>query len=237
MINMGKRIIARARGKGGPRYRAPSHKYLGRVEYVSATDITGEVKDIVHDPSRSAPVAIIKLEDGKEIMHIAPEGLKVGDTISYGDKIELGNVLPLSKIPEGVRISAIENYPNSGPKLCRSAGSFAMIVGRVGNKIRVQLSSGRIKELNKNCRATIGIPAGSGRLEKPFVKAGKRFYALRARGKLYPRTKGVVMGAVDHPFGGSKKASTPSRSVSRHAPPGAKVGSISPKRTGKRKGR
>ena len=98
---MGKRIIPRARGKGGPRYRAPSHRYLGRVEYVPVTGITGRVVDIVHDPARTAPVAIIKFEDGKEILHVTPEGLRAGDLITYDGEPAVGNVLPLEKIPGG----------------------------------------------------------------------------------------------------------------------------------------
>jgi len=233
---MGKRIIPRARGKGGPRYRAPSHRYLGRVSYASVSGITGKVKDIVHDPARSAPVAIIKFKDRKEVLHIAPEGLKVGDLIVYNGKPEIGNVLPLSKIPEGKKICCIETSPGSGPKLCRSSGSFAIVVGGMGDKITVQFPSGKTKTLNSNCRAMIGVPAGGGRREKPFVKAGKRFYALSARGKLYPRTKGVVMSPVDHPYGGTSKRPR-GKSVSRTAPPGAKVGSISPRRMGKKKGK
>ncbi|MEM7821223.1 MAG: 50S ribosomal protein L2 [Candidatus Aenigmatarchaeota archaeon] len=232
---MGKRIIVRARGRGGPRYRAPSHRYLGRVEYLPV-GISGKVKDIVHDPGRTAPVAIIKLENGREVLHIAPEGLKAGDIVSYDGDVSVGNVLPLEKIPEGTKICCIETYPGSGPKICRSSGSFGIVSGRVGNNITVTLSSGKTKILNPKCRAMIGIPAGGGRTEKPFVKAGKRFYALSARGKLYPRVKGVVMAPVDHPYGGRSKRPKPSKTVSRFAPPGAKVGSISARRTGKRRG-
>ena len=233
---MGKRIIPRARGKGGPRYRAPSHRYLGKVSYASGAGATGKVKDIVHDPGRSAPVAIVKLKDGKEILHIAQEGLKVGDKVVYGGKADVGNVLPLSKIPEGTRICCIETFPSSGPKICRSSGSFAIAIGKVGKRITVQFPNGKTKNLVASCRATIGVPAGGGRTEKPFVKAGKRFYALSARGKLFPRTKGVVMSPVDHPYGG--RGHRPRRkAVSKSTPTGAKVGSISPKRMGKRKGR
>ncbi len=233
---MGKRIIPRARGKGGPRYRAPGHRYLGRVEYVPVTGISGRVVDIVHDPARSAPVAIVKFEDGKEILHVAPEGLNAGDLIVYDGEAVVGNVLPIAKIPEGTKVFCVETYPRSGPKLCRSSGSFAIVVGRTGNKVKVQFPSGKTIELNAECRATIGIPAGGGRTEKPWVKAGKHVYATMARGKLYPRSKGVAMSPVDHPYGGRSKRPRPSRSVSRTAPPGAKVGSISPRRTGKRKG-
>lgn len=232
---MGKRIIARARGKGGPRYRAPSHRYLGKVSYASGLGASGRVVDIVHDPGRSAPVAIVKLKSGKKILHIAPHGLSVGDEIKYGDKAKVGNVLRLADIPVGTRISGIESYPNSGPKMCRSSGSVATVVATGEDEISVQFSSGKIKRINANCRATIGVPAGGGRREKPWVKAGKRHRAMMARGKLYPRTVGVAMTPTDHPYGGKKKAPRPSGTVSRHAPPGAKVGSIAARRMGKRK--
>lgn len=233
---MGKRIIPRARGAGGPRYRAPSHRYLGRVEYVSGTGVSGRVVDIAHDPGRDAPVAIVRFDDRKEVLHIAPEGLKVGDKVSYNGELTIGNVLQLSKIPEGTKIFSVETYPGSGPKLCRSAGSFATVVGRSGNKSTVQFASGKIKELNADCRATIGVPAGGGREEKPWVKVGQKWYQMMTRGKLFPRSAGVAMSPVDHPYGGRSKRPRPSKSVSRHAPPGAKVGSISPRRVGKRKG-
>jgi len=232
---MGKRIIARARGKGGPRYRAPSHRYLGSVNYFPFGNIVGKVVDIVHDPARSAPVAIIRTEDGKEVLHIAPEGLQVGSEIEYDGKIAIGNVVELGKIPEGTKICGIETYPGSGPKLCRSSGSFAEVVGRVGDKVVVLLSSKKTKELDARCRATIGIPAASGRVEEPWVKAGKHWYAMHARGKIFPRTKGVAMTPTDHPYGGKSKRPRPSKTVARTAPPGAKVGSIAARRVGKKK--
>lgn len=232
---MGKRIIQRARGKGGPRYRAPSHRYLGKVEYFPFGNVTGRVVDIMNDPGRSAPVAIIKANDGKEIFQIAPEGLSVGTTVKYGGEVSVGNVLELGSIPEGTKIFGIETYPGSGPKLCRSSGVFAQVIGKSGNNILVQFSSGAVKEIHVRCRATVGVPAGGGRTEKPWVKVGKKWYAMHARGKIYPREAAVVMNAVDHPYGGKSHRPRPSKSVSRNAPPGAKVGSISPKRLGKRK--
>ena len=232
---MGKRIISRARGHGGPRYRAPSHRYLGSVRYFPFGNITGKVVDILNDPGRSAPVAIIKTDDGKEVLHIAPEGLQVGTEIKYGSEVGLGNVVELKYIPEGTKIFGIEAYPGSGPKFCRSSGSFAEVIGKSGDKVTVMFSSKKLKEFDGNCRATIGIPAGSGRIEKPWVKAGKRWHAMHARGKLYPRTKGVCMNPTDHPYGGKSKRPRPSKNVGRHAPPGAKVGSIAARRLGKKK--
>jgi len=232
---MGKRIIPRARGKGGPRYRAPSHKYAGKVRYNLSKDNTvGVVTDIIHDPGRNAPVAVVEFPDKSRRLHVAPEGLKVGNVINYWSGFSLGSVLPLDKMPEGTKIFGIETYPGSGPKLCRSSGSFATVKGKIKDKVRIILRSGKTKELNEKCLATIGIPAGAGRKEKPWVKAGIKVFAKKARGKLYPRVKGVSMNPVDHPFGGKTKPGIP-KSVSRHAPPGRKVGSISPRRMGKRK--
>jgi large subunit ribosomal protein L2 len=233
---MGKRIIPRARGKGGPRYKAPSHRYLGKVEYLPfAGNVV--VKDIVDDPGRSAPVAIIQLPDGKEVLHVAAEGIQCGAVISYGGEPVIGNVLPLSKIPEGAKIFGVETYPGSGPKLCRSSGCFALVAGKSEKSVKVQFPSGKTVEVNPECRATIGVPAGGGRVEKPWLKGGKHAFAMLAKGKIFPRSKGVAMTPADHPYGGRSKRPRPSRSVSRNAPPGAKVGSISPRRMGKRKGR
>ncbi len=234
---MGKRIIPRARGAGGPRYVAPSHRYLGRVDYFPFGNVSGRVVDIMHDPGRSAPVAIIKTDDGKEILHIAPEGLKAGDIITYGGEVAVGNVVELSNIPEGTKVCCIETYPGSGPKLCRSSGVFAQVIGKSGNRIAVQFPSGQIRELDVRCRVTIGVPGASGRVDKPWVKVGQKWYARHTRGKIFPRSAGVVMTPTDHPYGGKQKRPRPSRSIIRTAPPGQKVGSISPRRVGKRKGR
>jgi large subunit ribosomal protein L2 len=156
--------------------------------------------------------------------------------IFYGGEPAVGNVLSLSKIPEGTKVFSVETYPGSGPKLCRSSGSFAFVVGKTENRVKVQFPSGKTMELPSNCRATVGVPAAGGRTEKPWVTAGKRVHAMTARGKLYPRSKGVSMSPVDHPYGGRSKRPKPSRSISRTAPPGQKVGAISPRRMGKRKG-
>jgi len=227
---MGKRIIQRARGKGGPRYRAPSHRYAGKIEYGFEK---AQVIDIVHDPGRDAPLAKLKA-NGEEKFIVAAEGLKVGDSVDTSGEAKTGNVLPLYKIPKGSPIFAIESYPGSGPKLCSSAGTRAIIISHDPDKVIIQMPSKEFKSLNPNCLATIGIPAGGGRAEKPFVKAGQVFYLMQARTKLWPRTSGVKMNPVDHPFGGRTKPGTP-KTISRHAPPGAKVGSISARRSGKKK--
>ncbi len=220
---MGKNLIQQRRGKGSPTYRSPSHKYLGEVSYKDVSGV-GVIKDIVHAPGRKTPLAIVNF-NGKNKFIIPPMG------ISTGSKIEIKT---LEQIPEGSKIYDIELRPGDGGKLCRSSGSFATLISVGERKSTIMLPSRKKKTVSNKCRAIIGIPAGSGRTEKPFIKGGTKYHAMRARGKLYPRTSGVSMNAVDHPFGGSTKTGI-HKSVSRHAPPGKKVGSISPRRTGKRK--
>ena len=230
---MGKRIISRARGAGGPRYRSPTHRYAGKVSYPPAGDV--KVIDIIHDVGRDAPLVVIQMPNRATKLMIAAEGVKVGDIIEVGKGKPLnGNVLPLSEIPKGAYIFAIENNPSYGPQLCCGAGVHGVVITQEVDKVIVELPSGTSKPLNPTCLATVGIAAGGGRGDKPFLKAGQAFYAYGARNKLWPRTSGCKMNPVDHPFGGKTKPGMP-KSVSRWAPPGAKVGSIASRRTGKKK--
>jgi len=169
---------------------------------------------------------------------LAAEGLKVGDTVSCGRgaEIKAGNIIPLSDIPEGTLVYNIENSPGDGGKFCRASGTFARVLSKFTDKVVVELPSKKQKAFQNNCRASIGIIAGGGRTEKPFLKAGNKYYAMRARNKLWPIVCGQSMNAVDHPHGGSRssKKNYP-YTVSRNAPPGAKVGAIAAKRTGRKK--
>jgi large subunit ribosomal protein L2 len=224
LVNMGRPIRAQKLGKGSPTYRMPPYKFMPSIKY---RGMEGTVVDIVKDPRRNAPLAKIEYADKNRGYLVAIEGMRVGDAIGR-------RILQLKEISEGAQISSVETYPNSGPKLCRTSGSFATVVSKGIGGCLVQLPSKKMKTLHPNCRATIGIPAGEGREEKPFVKAGAKFYAAYTKGKIYPRVSGSKMNAVDHPYGGSGsgKIRPP---VSRHAPPGAKVGEISPRRTGRKK--
>ena len=190
--------------------------------------MNGIVKDIVSNPLMDAPLAQIVYEDKSTGYIIAPEGLAVGQAI--GPLVQ-----PLSAIKEGTQIFAIETSPFSGPKLCRAPGTYGTLVSKGKKNGVIKLPSKKSTSLHLNCRATLGIPAGEGRSELPFTKAGTRWHAMHARGKLYPRTSGKGMNAVDHPYGGSGHG-TVRPPVSRHAPPGRKVGTVSPRRTGKKKG-
>ena len=168
---------------------------------------------------------------------IAPEGIRVGDIVNSGEEagIKPGHIMPLKAIPEGTAIFNIESQPGDGGKFVRTSGTFAKLVGRMGNKVAIKLPSGKTKEFNPESRACIGIIAGSGRLEKPFLKAGKKYHAMRAKNKLYPKVQGTSMNALSHPFGGSS-SHTKGRPTQapRNAPPGRKVGKLAPRRTGKR---
>ena len=110
------------------------------------------------------------------------------------------------------------------------------MVAKTEKAVRIKLPSNKEKSFLPHCRAAVGIIAGGGRLEKPLLKAGIAFMKMRAKNKLYPVTSGVAMNAVDHPFGsGRGRHMGKPRTVSRHAPPGRKVGSIASRKTGKKK--
>lgn len=233
---MGKRLIQQRRGKGGI-YKSPSHRFRGDIRYPNIHDFTGTVTDIVHDPGRTAPVANIQLNNGKKIIAIANEGLRVEQQVvmSPGAPITPGNVLPLSSIPEGTRIYNIEITPGDGGKLVRAAGTSATITGH-GEKTTIQLPSGQLKSLQSNCKATIGMIAGGGRTDSPIYKAGKHWHMTRSSAKVWPSVRGVAMNPVDHPHGGGshQHVGKPS-TVSRNAPPGRKVGRLSPQKKRKDK--
>ena len=236
---MGRRIFGQRRGRGSPTFRAPSHRYKAKLDHKTPEDgevVSGTVVDIEHDPARSAPVAAIEFEDGEQRLVLAPEGITVGEEIQVGVSAEIkpGNTLPLAEIPEGVPVCNVEAKPGDGGKFARASGVNADLITHDRNAAVVQLPSGEVKRLDPQCRATIGVVAGGGRTEKPFVKAGKKYHKMRARGTKWPRVRGVAMNAVDHPFGGGGRQH-PGRpkSVSRDAPPGRKVGDISSRRTGR----
>lgn len=233
---MGKNLRQQARGKGGPRYRSPGHRFLGDVSYsyIPASVKEGVIEDIVDAPGRYAPLAVVNF-GGSKVLYLPAEGVAVGQRIDF-ESPGTGNILEIGKIPEGTKIYNIELAPGDGGRLCRSSGAFAMLISKERGACTVLLPSGTKKVLLAKCRATIGAAAGSGRVEKPFMKAGTKYYAMRSMNRLWPRTKGVAMNPVDHPFGGKAKPGKP-KSVSRHMSPGRKVGSISPRRMGKKKGK
>ncbi len=233
---MGRRLKLQRRGKGSPKYKATIHSKCD-VNYNLFTDLVrGQVINMYTDPIRSAPLVEILLADGKKTNLICAEGMITGQKIEFGRgaKQEVGNVLFLDEIAPGTQIFNIEKNFGDGGKFARASGQYATIVSKK-DIVLVKLPSGKIKEFPLNARATIGFIASSGRINKPFVTAGHRFYAMKAKGKPYPRVRGVAMNAVDHPFGGSQHHVGHSKSTSRNDPAGRKVGSIAASRSGRKK--
>ena len=242
---MGKRIRVQRRGRGSSTFRASTHKRTAPVQYLPISKrelegaFNGEIQDVFHEPGRGAPLALVKLETGESHYTAAPEGAYVGQQIQMGSKapIDIGNVLPLQHVPDGTMVCNIERTPGDGGKISRSSGSYALIVGHTPQGVMIKLPSGRTRYLNTLCRAMIGVISGAGRLDKPFLKAGARFHMMKAKGRVYPRTRGVAMVAAAHPYGSSKRGARKVTTVSRHAPPGKKVGLIAARKTGRKRRR
>tara|TARA_Y100000310_G_scaffold342215_1_gene444362 strand:- start:8705 stop:9349 length:645 start_codon:yes stop_codon:yes gene_type:complete len=209
---------------------------MDEVEQSSVT--YGVVKELVACPGHSAPLARIMYDDKEEVLLAAPLHVKVGDVVASGASApaQTGNVLPLKNVPEGSLVFNIELKPGDGGKLVRTAGCFAKVMSKVGDKVVLKLPSRKQKPVSGECRATLGVIAGDGRFEKPILKAGKKMHAMRAKNNLYPRTSGVAMNAVDHPFGSGRGRNVGKpKTAPRWAPAGRNVGLIRAKRTGRGK--
>ncbi len=234
---MGKRILTRRRGAAKPRLTSPSHKHKGAVRYPVKFQGTGKVARLMHAPGRTTVLAELAFQDGSTSLQIAAEGQAVGDDVTFTDKtmIKPGNVTIVSKIPEGTPIYNVEGRPNDGGQYCRSGGNAAEIVSHDSKGTVIRMPSGKFRRFHPECRATIGLAAGGGRGDKPFLKAGKKHHLMKTKAQRWPRVRGVAMNPVDHPHGGGAHNYTPGKtSVARGTPPGRKVGKIAPKRTGKR---
>ena len=241
---MGKRLKTQRRGRVGGPYGSPSHRHKsgkGGIKYLPINQAKGKVIDLQHDPGRTAPIANVKFSTGEKkgqnFKMLASESIAINSEINIGEgaDIVLGNILPLRAIPEGTPIYNIESQPGDGGKFVRAGGTVATLVSH-GNKTTVQLPSGQFKPFHPDCRATVGVVAGGGRKEKPFIQAGRKFHSTRSRAQKYPTVSGVAMNPVNHPHGGGAHQHVgKSSSVSKHAPPGRKVGLISPKKRKKKK--
>lgn len=158
-----------------------------------------EVLAVEYDPIRSARLALVQYKDGEKRYIIAPNNLSVGTKVASGDTAapNIGNSLPLSKIPLGVPIHNIELVPGKGAQMARSAGSSATVMSRSGGYSQLKLPSGEIRRVNEKCYATIGQV---GNIDHEKVKLGKAGRS-RHRGRR-PLTRAVAKNPVDHPMGG-----------------------------------
>ncbi len=168
---------------------------------------------------------------------IAAEGMYTGQFVYVGKKASLtvGNVLPLSQMPEGTIICNVEQKVGDRGSLARCSGNYATIIGHNFDEgvSRIKLPSGAKKVLPMNARGMVGLVAGGGRIDKPLLKAGRAYHKFKAKRNSWPKTRGVAMNPVDHPHGGGNHqhighAST----VARDSCPGQKVGLIAARRTG-----
>ena len=189
------RITVRHRGGGNRRkYRIIDFK---RQKF----DVPGTVKTLEYDPNRSAFIALIEYQDGEKRYIIAPNGLKVGDTVvaSPSADIKPGNALPLANIPTGTFIHNVELYPGKGAQLARAAGNMAQLMAEENNMALLRLPSGELRNVPVNCMATIGQV---GNVDHENVKIGK---AGRKRNMGWrPTVRGSVMNPNDHPHGGGE---------------------------------
>ncbi|HKG89818.1 MAG TPA: 50S ribosomal protein L2 [Nitrososphaeraceae archaeon] len=236
---MGKRTLVRRRGRGGKQFRAITVGKLAPAKYPNFKldeHHSGTVVDIVHERGRDAPLARIHFDDNTYSYVPAPNGTTVGSRIEIGvgATATARNILSLESIPDGTLICNIEKNAGDGGKLIKSAGSSALVFAHGTEGVTLKFPSGKFLMVNPKCRAMIGIIAGAGRKDKPFLKAGNRAKYMQAHGRLYPTVRGIAQAAVYHPHGGGRHQHIGRQSsVGRTTPPGRKVGIIAPRKTGR----
>jgi len=171
-------------------------------------DVPAKVAAIEYDPNRSANIALLHYVDGEKRYILSPGGLKVGDTVvsSAGAEIHPGNAMPLSRIPLGTQVHAIEMKPGKGAQLVRSAGTSAQLMAREGSMATLRLPSGEMRMVHIDCMATVGEVGNSEHENQRIGKAGRsRWLGKRSN------VRGVAMNPVDHPMGGGEGRSSGGR--------------------------
>lgn len=232
---MAKRIISQARGHGSGTYRVRRAAFNHRMQYPSKLQGDGTVVKLMNSPAHTAPMAKVQYSNGIFFMP-AFNGMVEGQKISFDStEVKEGNIMRLGNIPIKTNIYCIEASPGDGGIFIKTAGSSATVVRSSDNEVFVTLPSKTEKGFNKMCRAVVGVVAGEGRLDKPFMKAGNRHYLMKARGKLYPRTSAIKVNVIDHPFGSGRGKNPKPKTAKRNAPPGRRVGHLRPSRTGRKK--
>ena len=189
------RITVRHRGGGVRRkYRVIDFKR-------NKLDMNATVLTIEYDPNRSAFIALVEYEDGEKRYIIAPDGLKVGDTVRAGSDADIkpGNALALADIPVGTVIHNIEMHPGKGAQMVRSAGNMAQLMAKENGMALIRLPSGELRNVAVNCMASIGTVSNLDHENVNLGKAGRtRHLGVR------PTVRGSVMNPNDHPHGGGE---------------------------------
>ena len=171
-------------------------------------DIPARVKAIEYDPNRNARIALLFYSDGEKRYILAPDGLKVGDQVMAGEtaEVQVGNALPLSKIPLGMPLHNIEIFPGKGGQVARSAGSYVQLLAKEGDYALLKMPSGEIRKFRMNCYATIGQVGNLDHINISLGKAGRSRWLGRR-----PHVRGVAMNPIDHPMGGGEGKSSGGR--------------------------
>jgi large subunit ribosomal protein L2 len=190
-------------GRRTMRYRGGGHKRLYRIIDFKREklNIPAIVQTIEYDPNRSAFICLLFYKDGEKRYILAPQGIKVGQTVISGTSIapEVGNTLKLSDIPLGTYVHNVELHPGKGGEIARSAGNYAQLMAREGKYAVLRMPSGEVRNVLVNCMATVGVVSNSDHSLEKTGKAGRKRWEGRR-----PRTRGVAMNPVDHPMGGGE---------------------------------
>jgi large subunit ribosomal protein L2 len=185
------------------RYIGGGHKQkLREIDFKRNKDgVPATVKSIEYDPTRSARIALLYYLDGAKAYILAPEGLKVGQQLVSGADVapEVGNALPLAKIPLGTIVHNVEMKPGKGGAIARSAGTFVQLLAREDGLATLKMPSGEMRNVLDRCMATVGATSNADHMNESVGKAGRS----RWRG-VRPRTRAVAMNPVDHPMGGGE---------------------------------
>lgn len=203
---MGKKRTSGRDGKGqvSVRHRGGGHKRLLRDVDFRQTDksgIPGVVTALEYDPGRSARIILVQYTDGEKRYHLAPQDLAVGDSVVSGErtKVKVGNRMQIQHIPVGYKIFNLEMQAGKGGQIVRSAGTAATLVGLDGDFAIIELPSGEMRKIRKECAATIGVVSNPDHNLINIGKAGR----IRWMGRR-PQVLGTAMNAVDHPHGGGE---------------------------------
>jgi large subunit ribosomal protein L2 len=191
------------RGRVTVRRRGGGHKRFYRIVDFkrSKIGISARVDSIQYDPNRSARIALLVYADGEKRYVLSPDGLAAGDTLMSGPEAEIrvGNTLPLSRIPLGTMVHAIEMRPGKGAQVARSAGAGCQIMAREGGMVTLRMPSTEMRVFREECMATIGQVGNLEHQNESWGKAGKSRWLGRR-----PKVRGVVMNPHDHPHGGGE---------------------------------
>jgi large subunit ribosomal protein L2 len=191
------------RGRITQRWRGGGHKRRYRsIDFKrNKLNVPGEVVRLEYDPNRSGFIALLRYEDGELSYILAPQRLKQGDKVVSGERVDVkpGNAMPMRNIPVGTIIHNVEMKPGKGGQLARAAGTFVQLVGRDAGYALLRLSSGEVRMVRAECRATIGAVSNPDRQNIVISKAGRNRWLGRR-----PSVRGVAMNPIDHPHGGGE---------------------------------